>query len=1202
VSLTIRLLGSPEITVGGQPLSFRTRKALALLVYLVVEEGMQSRETLINLLWPEIPVQKAAISLRVTLTRLRQALQPAGEVLLSETGVIGFDFSCSVDLDLAWLAAAVLPQASPDDLGAILNLDRGEFLAGFSLADAPDFDTWAAIQREAIQRQVESVYDRLTQHQLAKRESDSVVETATRWVARAPLSEAAYRRLMAAQALAGDRPAALKTYAQCQAMLQKEFGIKPARETAVLADHIGHDRLPGGPGRWTTVPGSPLAMPATQSRHGLLLPFEGRAVEHGHLVAAFRQAGQTGVQVVTVIGAAGVGKTRLLDAFRDWVVLDSPGAEIWQGRAFELGGHLPYQPVIEALRLRLEQENAPEDLLDDVWLAELSQLMPELRTRYPDLPPPMSGDAGLVRARLFSAVATLGSALAARNPAVFILDDMQWADTDTRDMLHYLARRWVESGTPILLLLSIRQEGFAADTPLREWLGQLGRDVPLRRLLLDPLNGTAVEQLVARLADPNAGREATEAFGAWLWAETRGLPFFIEALLQMLVEEGILAVKEVEGRRGYEFAAALAQVRSGGQVPVPPGVSEAILSRLGRLSQREADLLLAASVLGRECSFETLSQAADIAELDALAAVEALLNGRLLSEKSGTRRPYTLAHDYIREVVYGASHEARRRIFHRRALIALEAERASAAECAYHAVAALLDEPAFRFSVVAGGEAFASYALQDALSHLDAARQAAQRMQARDEVVDEDLLERLYDQRGQALEVNQDDEAAQANYEEMRAEAVKLQSKTLELSGLIAQSNLHGHYTGVFNPLKSKELAQAALVLARELGDKAAEARALWALQVAEVYSAGEIQQAVAYGEQALALARQLGLKDLIGLVLNNLCWPIGAQKPLQQSRDELKEAQAIWQELGNLPRLAEASRFMLIFHNLAGDHRRTLVDAPKLAELGASIGSRLDEVESFLWLASAYIRQGRFSQALDCLDRYGAYADSLGHPNEKHGHQWGRIKLYLAVGALDNAERWADELFTQRETIPPNFITVYFFEIARVKVARGELEEGRAILDELLKNLPIDAGWSYMIIEIAVGYGELNLALGQPEALFAGLEERVRPYREAGFNARLADEHWLRGRAALALGQYDAAREALLKAKEAAEAQEERAILWKILSTLSELEGACGDKDAAEKLREQAMALVDDIAAHAGELREAFLAQTAVAQVLSEN
>ncbi len=124
-----------------------------------------------------------------------------------------------------------------------------------------------------------------------------------------------------------------------------------------------------------------------------------------------------------------------------------------------------------------------------------------------------------------------------------------------------------------------------------------------------------------------------------------------------------------------------------------------------------------------------------------------------------------------------------------------------------------------------------------------------------------------------------------------------------------------------------------------------------------------------------------------------------------------------------------------------------------------------------------------------------------------------------------------------------------------------------------------------------------MHLAQGNPEALFAGLEERIRPFREAGFEFLLADEHWLRGRAALALGQVDDGAKSLLKAKKAAEAQEERAILWKILATQSELERACGNEAAADRIRDQARAVVDDIAAHAGEMREVFLAQPAVVQ-----
>ena len=119
-NLTMRFLGSPEITFEGQTLSFPTRKALALLIYLIIEKGMHSREALMALLWPESSPKNAAVTLRGTLSRLRKALQPAGEVLLTETGKVGFDFSHPIDLDLAWLARAVLPETAPDDLEAIL--------------------------------------------------------------------------------------------------------------------------------------------------------------------------------------------------------------------------------------------------------------------------------------------------------------------------------------------------------------------------------------------------------------------------------------------------------------------------------------------------------------------------------------------------------------------------------------------------------------------------------------------------------------------------------------------------------------------------------------------------------------------------------------------------------------------------------------------------------------------------------------------------------------------------------------------------------------------------------------------------------------------------------------------------------------------------------------------------------------------------
>src|SRR5437868_10899125 len=152
-------------------------------------------------------------------------------------------------------------------------------------------------------------------------------------------------------------------------------------------------------------------------------------------------------------GEAGIGKTRLAKEFLAWAEVE--GADVLQGRAFETGGRLPYQPVIEALRRRIERENAPDDLLSDTWLAELSRLLPELCERYPDLPAPI-GDKSVARNRLFEAVARLLQALAARTPLVLFIDDVQWADAASLDVLHYLARRFAESQTPALPLLTLR--------------------------------------------------------------------------------------------------------------------------------------------------------------------------------------------------------------------------------------------------------------------------------------------------------------------------------------------------------------------------------------------------------------------------------------------------------------------------------------------------------------------------------------------------------------------------------------------------------------------------------------------------------------------------------------------------------------------------------------------------------------------------
>ena len=157
--------------------------------------------------------------------------------------------------------------------------------------------------------------------------------------------------------------------------------------------------------------------------------------------------------LVLLQGETGIGKTRLATEFASWA--QAQGAEVLVGRALQTGRQLPYQPLIDVLRCRLEQGNAPNDLFSDVWLAELSRLLPELRDRYPDLPIPETDEA-LGHNRLFEATARLVQLWAAQRPLVLILDDMQWADIATLDLILYLSQSLAQQPAPVLLLLNLR--------------------------------------------------------------------------------------------------------------------------------------------------------------------------------------------------------------------------------------------------------------------------------------------------------------------------------------------------------------------------------------------------------------------------------------------------------------------------------------------------------------------------------------------------------------------------------------------------------------------------------------------------------------------------------------------------------------------------------------------------------------------------
>ncbi|MBV9282462.1 MAG: AAA family ATPase, partial [Chloroflexi bacterium] len=721
--LDVAVLEAPDVRFDGRRLTFPTRKTLALLIYLAVEGGPQRRDSLAVLLWPDSDEEHARRSLRITLTFLRAVMREAGgdRWLTADRDTVelaGSPFALDLDVLCRGYESARRP-GGPDvpALPAASQVYRGDFLAGFSLPDAPEFDTWVSLQRELSYRRAETVFERLTQTLADAGDLAAAIEAAARRLAHDPLSEGAYRSLMRLYLAADNRGAALQAYHACRRMLADELGAEPSPETEALAARIRHIRDARPPRTRGRAAGGIAA-----------IPFVGRGEEHARLMAEFRLAGREGPRFIVLEGDAGIGKSRLLQAFLRSARAE--GAEILIGRGYEVGGRPPFHPLVEALTPAIDGVTHLEDLLPDVWLAELSRLLLQVRERRPDLPARTTPwEEGSGQGRLYEALARLLLALTRDAPIVLSIDDLQWADAATLDVLPFLFRRF--SGMPLLVILAVRSGEVSETAGPHDWLRALRQEFPATTIELGPLHDEDTGRLVGSLLNRPAGLETPDVpivpaalapLAEWVTAQAGGYPLFVVETVRGLIERGVLRYDPAEGwQPGTNLTSELRDF-------IAPRVREIIEGRVARLGDAAQRMAKAAAVLGGGTTFASLWAVARMDEEEALAALDNLVEHHILRETGGY---YWFSHDLIRQAVYRRVGEARRIVWHRRALDVLSGEGRPASELVPHALAANLTRRSAELSVAAGDEALRLFAAQDAVAHYQTALRLARDSQQR---------------------------------------------------------------------------------------------------------------------------------------------------------------------------------------------------------------------------------------------------------------------------------------------------------------------------------------------------------------------------------------------------------------------------------------------------------------------------------------
>ena len=302
-------------------------------------------------------------------------------------------------------------------------------------------------------------------------------------------------------------------------------------------------------------------------------PLVGRAQQMRVLSNTFETAtGDRGCHLVTVLGAAGVGKSRLVEEFTAGL---GGGATVLAGRCLPYGEGITYWPLAELLRdlageaeadlrgavaARL-QDDPKADVIADV-LAEAIGL---------------GGAASYPTEKIVWAARRLFEVLAHDRPLVVVLDDLQWAEPTFLELVEHVAD--VSRGAPIVLLCMARPEMLDVRT------GWGGGKLNATSILLEPLTKEESRELVENLVAAALTPDASARIGA----ACEGNPLFAEELLAMLIDDGLLR------REGGCWT--LGELR--GVLPVPPTIQALLGARLDRLPEEERALLARVSVEGR---------------------------------------------------------------------------------------------------------------------------------------------------------------------------------------------------------------------------------------------------------------------------------------------------------------------------------------------------------------------------------------------------------------------------------------------------------------------------------------------------------------------------------------------------------------------------------------------------------------------------
>lgn len=1025
--LQIRLLGGFQLALDDQPLPpLPSHTARALVAFLVCHaEQTHSRSRLAGLFYPDLPEAKARRRLSHALWQIRSALGKAGLAtvpIVADGEMVRWHQTIEYTVDIGRFEQAIelaeqsngILQIRMEQLAAAVDLYRGDLLDGL-------YDEWILPLRARVEARYEAVLTELAQLYKSQGQYEQSLVCTQRLLLLDPLHEQRHAEIMRLCHLLGRTNEALQQYDELRQRLDDEFAAEPTPQTRSLYQQILRQSTTAEP----TAPPTTVALANTESSISLLV---GRSQEREQIIGALEESLRGVGTMVLLEGEPGIGKSRLLQEVADdgeW-----RGLRVLWGRGHESAEHSPYA----LLRSLLAQELTPlrlaqlVEMVDAVWLTELTALLPTIEAHLPTLPPRAQLQEGEERDRLWAAIEITLQALGQLAPYLILIDDAQWIDSDSLALLQQLQPLFAQG--PFCLCLAFRSEEARARDALWRLVRTVDRSARSQRIHLQPLAVSAVEEIVRQRIGPGVGlthlvERLAQAGG--------GNPLFVQETLRALQESGHLRQNE---QRQWTLDPAQTVDMA---IQPTQRLQQVVISRLAHLDEPWRQTLETAAVLGTECPLSLLQTVGTRSNLQTATAVEALVQRNFLVMRQGH---FAVAHDQIRQIVYTQIDDNGRRQLHRRIAQTLHAMGTEdSATLAHHFACGHCWAEAVDHYRRAGTEATALAAYEAAAQFYSRALDAlvATSLPAATHF---DLL---------------------AEYEEALATLGKTAERwqTLDQMSTLATTPLQQSRVlrrRFWAQLDTEDLedaessARSALGLAEESGDLAATAASHLAVGTA-LDRRTQSDEAVTYLQQAVTLYQTLEQPEQEAQARVELANALTATANYNLALPELQRAYELYQSTNRLAGQAHALSRLGALQLERGESdaaERCFAEALTITQ---TIGYRRVEATTLVNWANLHFFRNRIADFLACNERALALLQALGLA---HGEAFVQVNvasiLQALIGDYDQAKALVEKALPHFRTIGDRSGEAQCLEqLGNIAMAQGDYAKAHTHLAEAL-------------------------------------------------------------------------------------------------------------------------------------------------------